>query len=57
MMGLPVGYSQMCVVKGQRKTTEYKDKRLSLIGNGWSVVAWLLGTACGTTGLRPCLAA
>ena len=54
-MGLPVGYTQMCMTKNQRKSIEYNDKRLSLIGNGWSVpvVAWFLGQLVGTRGLGP----
>ena len=28
MMGLPVGYTQMCMTKDQRKSIEYNDKRL-----------------------------
>ena len=57
MMGLPVGYTQMCMSKNQRKGTDYNDKRLSLIGNGWSVpvVAWLLGQLVGPRGLGPAL--
>lgn len=44
MMGLPVGYTQMCMVKSQRKKEEFLDKRLTLVGNAWSVpvVAWLI---------------
>ena len=55
MMGLPVGYTQMCMPKGQRKSTEYYDKRLTLVGNGWSipVVAWLIGQLVGPRGLGP----
>ena len=55
MMGLPGGYTQMCMPKGQRKTAAYLDKRLSLVGNGWSVpvVAWLLGQLVGPRGLGP----
>ena len=52
MMGLPVGYAQMCLPKGQRKSTEYQDKRLTLVGNGWSVpvVAGLIGELVGPRG-------
>lgn len=55
MMGLPVGYTQMCMPKSQRKTTNYSDKRLSLIGNGWSVpaVTWLLCQLLSPRGLGP----
>ena len=55
MMGIPVGYTQMCLPKGQRKTTEYHDKRLTLVGNGWSVpvVVWLIGQLVGPRGLGP----
>ena len=54
-MGLPVGYTQMCMTKNQRKSIEYNDKRLSLIGNGWSVpvVAWFLSQLVGARGLGP----
>ena len=57
MMGLPVGYTQMCFPKSQRKKEEYLDKRLSLIGNGWSVpvVAWLIGQLLGPRGFCPAL--
>ena len=57
MMGLPAGYTQMCVPKTQRKKAEYSDKRLSLVGNGWSVpvVVWLLRQLLGPRGLCPAL--
>ena len=45
MLGFPVGYTQMCLPKAQRKTAEFTDTRLTLLGNSWSVpvVAWILG--------------
>ena len=57
MMGLPVGYTQMCLPKSQRKTVEYGDKRLTLVGNAWAVpvIAWLLGQLVGPPGAGPCL--
>lgn len=44
MMGFPVGYTMHCLPKSQRKSSEYGDRRLTLIGNSWAVpvVAWLL---------------
>ena len=44
MMGFPVGYTHPCLPKQERKTESYKDCRLTLVGNSWSVpvVAWFL---------------
>ena len=41
MMGLPVGYTQMCLPKGQRKSAEYASS---------SVAHWTIGW---TEGVRP----
>eukprot|EP00438_Fugacium_kawagutii_P020310 Skav220832 [mRNA] locus=scaffold1888:98162:103688:+ [translate_table: standard] len=52
-MGLPVGYTKMCVPKGQQVGTAFEDKRMSLIGNSWqvTVVAWLLQSLFVSLGL------
>lgn len=44
IMGFPVGYTTHCLPKSQRKSGEFLDLRLTLIGNSWAVpvVAWLL---------------
>ena len=57
MMGLPVGYTQMCMPKSMRKHVDYHDKRLTLVGNAWAVpvVAWLLGQLVGPRGAGPSL--
>ena len=49
MMGLPVGYTQMCMPKYMRKHVDYHDKRLTLVGNAWAVpvVAWPIGQLVG----------
>ena len=51
MMGLPVGYTQMCFPKSQRRKEEY------LVGNAWSVpvVTWLIGQLLGPRGFCPAL--
>eukprot|EP00438_Fugacium_kawagutii_P015211 Skav213597 [mRNA] locus=scaffold77:213673:216130:- [translate_table: standard] len=45
MMGFPLGYTAPCSTKAHRQSVDTADKRLSLLGNSWSVpvVAWLLG--------------
>ena len=57
MMGLPVGYTQVCMPKSLRKSTDCVDKRLTLVGNAWAVpvVAWLLGQLVGPRGAGPSL--
>ena len=44
MLGFPVDYTQSCLPKSQRKSSEANDVRLTLLGNSWSVpvVACLL---------------
>ena len=53
IMGLPVGYTQMCAPKSQRKSSECNDKRLTLVGNSWAVpiVAWLIGQLLSSRGV------
>ena len=55
MLGFPLHYTAACLPKGQRHSKQYEDKRLTLLGNTWSVpvVAWLLGQLAGTLGLVP----
>eukprot|EP00438_Fugacium_kawagutii_P023978 Skav204023 [mRNA] locus=scaffold229:88479:92291:+ [translate_table: standard] len=45
MLGFPVGYTANCMGKQQRKTVDFTDARLTLLGNSWcvQVVAVLLG--------------
>lgn len=52
MMGFPVGYTSHCLPKGARKSTEYHDTRLTLLGNSWrvQVIAVLLGQLFSTLG-------
>ena len=54
-MGLPVGYTQMCMPKSMRKHVDCNDKRLTLVGNAWAVpvVSWLLGQLVGPRGAGP----
>ena len=53
MMGFPVNYTAGCAPKNERKTERYRDQRLTLVGNSWSVpvVAWLLGQLLGARGV------
>ena len=53
MLGFPLHYTASCLPKGMRKSTNYNDARLYLLGNTWSVpvVSWLLGQLFGRLGL------
>ena len=53
MLGFPLNYTAGCAPKGQRKTLEYIDTRLSLLGNTWSVpvLACLLEPLFSTLGI------
>ena len=53
MMGFPVGYTQFCLPKQERKSDAYRDCRLTLIGNSWSVpvVSWFLSQLLSPLGL------
>ena len=44
MLGFPAHYTAGCCSKGDRKKEGYLDRRLTLLGNSWSVpvVGWLL---------------
>ena len=55
LMGFPVGYTKMCVPKGEQKGKEYENHRLTLLGNSWQVgvIAWLLAQLCHRLGLTP----
>ena len=57
MMGLPIGYTLMCMPKSKRKLPECMDKRLTLVGNAWAVpvVTWLIGQLVGPRGAGPLL--
>lgn len=52
-MGFPVGYTSGCMPKSLRGTQDWKDCRLTLVGNSWAVpvVAWLLSQLLGPLGL------
>ena len=53
ILGFPLNYTAGCLPKGQRKTGEYQDTRLTLLGNSWSVpvVACLLEPLFSLMGL------
>ena len=55
MMGFPVKYTQNCLPKSKKGTSEHLDRRHSLIGNTWCVpvVSWLVGQLLGPLGLCP----
>ena len=55
MMGFPLRYTASCLPKGQPKSANFTDARLTLLGNSWSVpvVAWLIGQLLGRLGLIP----
>eukprot|EP00438_Fugacium_kawagutii_P015746 Skav233435 [mRNA] locus=scaffold1486:284964:287666:- [translate_table: standard] len=55
MLGFPLHYTKQCLPKAQRKTVQFEDERLSLLGNSWSVpvVAWLLNQLLAPLGLAP----
>ena len=52
LMGLPLGYTNCCSVKSQRKSQAHLDARHSLVGNAWCVpvIAWLLSQLLGRLG-------
>ena len=54
-MGLPWGYTKMCMPKGQQKGWDYENTRLTLLGNSWQVgvITWLLGQLFTPLGLCP----
>ena len=53
MMGLPLGYTNPCLPKSQRKGVAHLDLRHSLVGNAWNVpvVGWLLAQLLAPLGL------
>lgn len=55
MLGFPLGYTQFCLPKNQRKASDYGDVRLTLLGNTWSVpvVSWLVGQLFSFLGVGP----
>eukprot|EP00438_Fugacium_kawagutii_P015593 Skav229726 [mRNA] locus=scaffold49:399186:411683:- [translate_table: standard] len=52
ILGLPLHYTQNCVPKNERKLASFRDVRLTLLGNAWSipVVACLLNCLFATLG-------
>eukprot|EP00438_Fugacium_kawagutii_P034498 Skav206642 [mRNA] locus=scaffold5599:32144:35829:- [translate_table: standard] len=38
MLGFPLNYTQSCLPKSSRKTAQWTDERLTLLGNSWSVI-------------------
>ena len=57
MMGMPLGYTNPCYPKTQRKSQEHLDMRHTLVGNAWCVpvVSWLLGQLLGPLGFTDSL--
>ncbi len=53
IMGFPVNYTASCMAKSQRGSQDWKDCRLSLVGNSWAVpvVAWLISQLLWPLGL------
>ncbi len=53
IMGFPVNYTASCMAKSKRGTQEWKDCRLSLVGNSWAVpvVSWLISQLLWPLGL------
>ena len=55
MLGFPLEYTAPCANKAGRGRQDYRDTRLTLLGNTWSVpvVAWLLGQLLFQLGFIP----
>ena len=54
ILGFPKGYTMQCTRKADQGSVAHSDKRLSLLGNTWSVtvVTWLLGCLGSILGLN-----
>ena len=57
LLGFPVGYTVPCCPKSQRGSTDYLDRRQTLLGNTWSVpvVSWILGQLFHALGIIDCV--
>ena len=53
IMGFPVNYTSGCMAKSLRGTQQWRDCRLTLVGNSWAVpvVTWLISQLLGPLGL------
>ena len=57
ILGFPRGFTVQCMGKAKQGSQEHVDRRMTLLGNSWSVpvVAWLLGQLGCVLGLNPAL--
>ena len=53
IMGFPKGYTTPCLAKSVQKSQDYRDIRLTLLGNSWHVpsIVWLLSCLTSLLGI------